>query len=149
MSLQDDFPQDEALRVWAKDVKAIYEQAVAWAGQELDPGLSPRQLDRVRVAQQHAFEQHLWKLCQPYAHMTAPQHTLCERVEQFLPELFVFVLTVNRNGAVWLCIRADFGLLKSGQMLMVSLVCAITVHGHHIQNDAVVGHAVDGSHYMG
>ena len=29
---------------------------------------------------------------------------------------------------------------------MVSLVCAIAVHGHHIQNDAVVDHAVDGSH---
>ena len=36
-------------------------------------------------------EQQLWKLCQPYAHTTAPQHTLCQRVEQFLPELFVFV----------------------------------------------------------
>jgi transposase len=89
--LKDDFPQDEALRTWATDVKAIYEQAVAWAGQECDPSLSPRQLDRVRVAEQHAFEQRLWKLCQPYAHTTAPQHTLCERVEQFLPELFVFV----------------------------------------------------------
>ena len=89
--LKDDFPQDEELRTWAKDVKAVYEQAVAWAGHEPEPSLSPRQLDRVRVAQQHAFEQRLWKLCLPYAHTTAPQHTLCERVEQFLPELFVFV----------------------------------------------------------
>ena len=29
---------------------------------------------------------------------------------------------------------------------MASLVCAIAVHGHHIQNDAVVNHAVDGFH---
>ena len=43
------------------------------------------------VEGQQALEQRLWKLCQPYAHTTAPQHTLCERVEQFLPELFVFV----------------------------------------------------------
>src|SRR5256885_1186214 len=89
--LKDDFPQDGALQIWAKEVKAIYEQAVACAEQELDPSLSARQLDRVRVAQQHAFERRLWKLCQPYAHTTAPQHTLCKRVEQFLPELFVFV----------------------------------------------------------
>ena len=89
--LKDDFPQDEQLRSWAKDVKAIYEQAVAWTEQELDPTLSPFQRDRVRVAQQHAFEHRLWKLCQPHAHTTAPQHTLCERVAQFLPELFVFV----------------------------------------------------------
>src|SRR5947199_5729879 len=60
-------------------------------GQEPDRTLSPRQLERVRVAQQHVFEQRLWKLCQPYARTCAPQHTLCERVEQFLPELFVFV----------------------------------------------------------
>lgn len=84
-------PQDEVLFTWAKDVKAVYEQAVAWAGQEPDLTLSPRKLERVRVAQQHVFEQRLWKLCQPFAHTTAPQHTLCERVEQFLPELFVFV----------------------------------------------------------
>jgi transposase len=83
-------PHDEALLTWAKDVKKVYEQAVDWAEQEHDPHLSPRQLDRARMAQQHAFEQQLWKLCQPYAHTTAPQHTLCERVEQFLPELFVF-----------------------------------------------------------
>jgi transposase len=84
-------PQDEVLFTWAKEVKAVYEQAVAWAGQEPDLTLSPRQQERVRVVQQHVFEQRLWKLCQPYAHTAAPQHTLCERVEQFLPELFVFV----------------------------------------------------------
>lgn len=89
--LKDDFPQDEDLRSWAKEVKALYEQAVAWAGQPPDPGLSPRHQHRVRVGHQHAFEQRLWKVCQPYAHTTAPHHTLCERVERFLPELFVFV----------------------------------------------------------
>ena len=89
--LKDDVPQDEDLRSWAKEVKALYEQAVAWTEQPPDPGLSPRHQHRVRVAHQHAFEQRLWKLCQPYAHTSAPHHTLCERVERFLPELFVFV----------------------------------------------------------
>jgi transposase len=89
--LKDDFPQDEDLRSWAKEVKALYEQAVAWVGQPPDPELSPRQQQRGRVAHQHAFEQRLWKICQPYAHTTAAHHTLCERVERFLPELFVFV----------------------------------------------------------
>jgi len=89
--LKDDFPQDEELRSWAKKVKAVYEQAVAWAEQELDPSLSPRQRHRVRVAHQHAFERQLWALCLPSVCTTAPQHTLCERVERFFPELFVFV----------------------------------------------------------
>src|SRR2546423_110270 len=57
--LKDDFPLDEDLRRWAKDVKALYEQAVAWTEQPLDERLSPRQGERVRLAQQHVFEQRL------------------------------------------------------------------------------------------
>lgn len=89
--LKDDFPDNQDLWQWAKEVKTLYEQAVAWAAKGTEPALSPRQQRRVRVAQQHAFEQQLWTLCQPYVRTPAPQHTLCERVERFLPELFVFV----------------------------------------------------------
>jgi hypothetical protein len=89
--LKKKFPHDEALMTWAKQVKATYEDAVAWATQGPDPGLSPRQQKAVRLQHQHAFEQQLWAICQPYAHTSAPEHTLCERVESFLPELFVFV----------------------------------------------------------
>ena len=56
------------------------------------------------------------------------------------------LLTVNRNGTVWLFIRADVCLLTLGEMLVGSLVCAIAVDGHHIQDHAVVDHAVDGRH---
>lgn len=89
--LKDDFPDDQDLRQWAKQVKTLYEQAVAWADKGVDPTLPPRKQHQLRVAQQHAYEQQLWTLCQPYVRTTAPQHTLCERVERFLPELFVFV----------------------------------------------------------
>jgi transposase len=89
--LKKAYPEDEDLRRWAKAVKDLYEEAVAWAAHGPDPDLSPRQQHRGRAAQQHAFEQRLWALCQPYVHTAAPQQTLCKRVEQFLPELFVFV----------------------------------------------------------
>jgi transposase len=89
--LKDAFCQDEELLCWAKAVKALYEEAVTWVAEQPDTSLSPRQQQQVRLAQQHALEQRLWKLCQPYAHTSTPQHTLCERVERFLPELFVFV----------------------------------------------------------
>jgi transposase len=82
--LKEKYPQDVPLHSWAASVKAIYEQAVAWAAQGPDPHLSPRQ-------QQHAFEQQLLEVCRPYVGTNAPQHTLCKRVERFLPELFVFV----------------------------------------------------------
>jgi transposase len=89
--LKEKYAQDEQLFRWAASVKAIYEQAVAWAEQGPDLQLSPRQQQQARVAQQHAFEQQLLALCRPYVGTTSPQHTLCERVERFLPELFVFV----------------------------------------------------------
>jgi transposase len=89
--LKQECPEDEDLRTWAKAVKDLYEEAVAWAAHGPDPDLSPRQQHQGRAAQQHAFEQRLWALCQPYVHTAAPQQTLCKRVEQFLPELFVFV----------------------------------------------------------
>lgn len=89
--LKDEFPDDQNLRQWARQVKRLYEQAVAWADKGMASTLSPRKQQQLRVAQQHAFEQQLWAICQPYVRTTAPQHTLCERVERFLPELFVFV----------------------------------------------------------
>src|SRR3989440_4599040 len=89
--LKEKYPHDEQLFTWAASVKAIYEQAVAWAEHGPDPQLSPRQQQQTRVAQQHAFEQQLLEVCRPYVGTATPQHTLCERVQRFLPELFVFV----------------------------------------------------------
>src|SRR6266568_7080587 len=89
--LKEKYPHDEHLFTWAVSVKAIYEAAVSWAEHGPDPHLSPRTQQQARVAQQHAYEQQLWHLCQPYVGTATPQHTLCERVERFLPERFVFV----------------------------------------------------------
>jgi len=89
--LTEAFADNEELRTWTKQVKAIYEQAVTFAATRPDPGWSPRKQQQARVVQQREFEQHLWTICQPYGGTHAPQHTLCERVERFLPELFVFV----------------------------------------------------------
>lgn len=90
-TLKKKYPDDKALLLWASQVKALYEEAVTWAQQAPDPHLSARQSQQARVAQQHAFEQRLWALCQPFAHTQAFQHTLCERMERFLPEMFTFV----------------------------------------------------------
>jgi transposase len=89
--LKKKFPQDEALLLWAKHVKAVYDEAVAWVAQSPDPHLTPREQHQTRVRQQRVFEQQLWGLCQPYVLAEVPQQTLCKRVESFLPELFVFV----------------------------------------------------------
>jgi len=87
--LKEQYPDDANVQQWAKDVKAVYDQAIAYAGP--DPSLPPALLEAARRKQQHIFEQELWQVCAPYAHTSSPLHTLCERVERFLPELFVFV----------------------------------------------------------
>lgn len=89
--LKEKYPQDESLSAWADSVKAIYERAVTWVASGPDPTFSPHQEQQERETSQHAFEQQLWQVCQPYLRTDVPQHTLCERVERFLPELFVFV----------------------------------------------------------
>ena len=89
--LKQKFPQHETLLTWARNVKAIYDEAVAWAAQAPDPHLTPRKRQQICAAQQHAFEQQLWTLCRPYVQQDVPHQTLCKRVASFLPELFVFV----------------------------------------------------------
>jgi hypothetical protein len=84
-------PHDEACLTWAKGVRAIYDEALAWAAYGPDPGLSPAKQSQARVTQQHLYEQRLMDLCRPYLRIDVPQRVLCERVERFLPELFVFV----------------------------------------------------------
>jgi hypothetical protein len=84
-------PHDEACLTWAKGVRAIYDEAMAWVAHSPDPGLSPKQQSQARKAQQHLYEQRLLDLCRPYMGIDVPQRVLCERVARFLPELFVFV----------------------------------------------------------
>ena len=82
-------PRVAGVRGWADAVHALYERAQAFA----DPDPAAR-----RVAAR-AFQTELRALCAPYlprspaeATVTAPpQRTLCQRIEQHLPDLFVFV----------------------------------------------------------
>jgi hypothetical protein len=82
-------PADADVQQWARDVKALYDQAVAYAGP--DPSLPAAKQEASRRTQQRTLEQELWQVCAPYAHTSSPLHPLCERVERFLAELFVFV----------------------------------------------------------
>lgn len=85
------FPLDEALLTWAKEIKALYDDAVAWAERAPESHLTSHAQHQARVRQQHAFEQRLWELCHPFLQKDVPQQTLCKRVKSCLPELFVFV----------------------------------------------------------
>jgi transposase len=89
--LKEKYPHDEYLFIWARSVKAIYDVAVAWVAKHAESNASPRQQHLARVAQQHVCEQRLWQVCAPYVNTPTPMQTLCKRVENFLPEVCVFV----------------------------------------------------------
>jgi len=83
--LGERWPEDGDLAEWAEGVEGLYHRARDW----VDAHQEAKQTERV-VAQRH-FEEELMKLCRPYLKSERPQRVLCERVERFLPELFVFV----------------------------------------------------------
>jgi transposase len=87
--LKEQYPDDAEVQHWFSQLKALYERARSYGGP--DPSLPPAKQQAARRQQQHAYEQELMQLCAPYVGTSAPMHTLCERVERFLPELFVFV----------------------------------------------------------
>jgi transposase len=87
--LRERYPADEGLLAWAKEVKGIYERAKAYPGPDPTLPADKRQAERVKA--QRRFEQELWLLCEPYVKTDVPMRVLCERIERFLPELFVFV----------------------------------------------------------
>lgn len=71
--LKKRYPTHEELLTWSKDVKEIYDRAVAYAGP--DQTLPPAKQEAARRVQQRAFEKELWAVCAPSAHTSAPMHT--------------------------------------------------------------------------
>lgn len=87
--LKEKHPKDQGLRKWAAKVKAIYERAKGYQGPSAKLAPSEQQAERVR--RQREFEQELLKVCRVQLKKKRVQSRLCERVERFLAELFVFV----------------------------------------------------------
>jgi transposase len=87
--LKEKHKQDRRLKQWAEAVKAIYEGAKQYKGP--NARLGPVEQKAERVKRQRQFEQELMKVCRPHLKKKRPHSTLCERIERFLPELFVFV----------------------------------------------------------
>ena len=87
--LKEKHKEDRQLKRWAQAVKAIYEEAKAYKG--ASARLGPVEQKAARVKRQREYEKELMRVCRPHLKKKKPQSTLCERIERFLPELFVFV----------------------------------------------------------
>lgn len=74
-------PGNRGVAIWAGKVKAVYLRAKAFESDDR----------RARWRQRVAFEEELYRPAKPYLKRDVPQRILSERIEEFLPELFVFV----------------------------------------------------------
>ncbi|MBI4318803.1 MAG: IS66 family transposase [Chloroflexi bacterium] len=82
-------PEDKVVQDWAAEVRKVFDRAKAYTGpdEQLPAGLQ----DAEREKKQQQFQEELWGLCAEHVRKGKPMSTLCERVERFLPELFMFV----------------------------------------------------------
>lgn len=99
--LKEKYADDRKLKKWAQAVKAIYEGAKQYKGP--NARLNAVEQKQQRVKRQREYEQELMRVCRPHLKKKRPQSKVCERIERFLPELFVFVadarVPADNNGA--------------------------------------------------
>jgi transposase len=96
--LKDDHPDDPETAKWVEKVIWIYRRAKRFRHKKPEE----------RLAGRMAFEGELLALALPYVKTDLPQRVLAQRVERFLPELFVFVenpLVPSSNNAAERSVR--------------------------------------------
>ncbi len=79
--LKEDHEADVGVALWVKGIGEIYDRAKAFKSDR----------PQVRRLQRERFEQELYEHAKPYLGVDCPQRVLAQRIERFLPELFVFV----------------------------------------------------------
>lgn len=79
--LTETYPQDEALKQWAKDVHSLYEEATSRCFVK----------KRERTRARERYQRRLVALALQYVQTQTPQATLAQRLVRFEPELFTFV----------------------------------------------------------
>jgi len=79
--LAEAHPSEVSVGGWVEKVLSIYKQAKDFSSDD----------ERTRLRQREIFEQALFEVARPYFKSDKPQRILAERIEKFLPELFVFV----------------------------------------------------------
>jgi transposase len=81
-ALQEVYPDDIGLRVWAEAVSKLYTEGKAFASPD----------EKVRKCKRQEMEGRLLEVCAPFVEdPLAVQAKLCRRIHRFIKELFVFV----------------------------------------------------------
>src|SRR3989338_9879520 len=83
------YPDDQEMKMWARNVHAIYEEAKAYPGPNSNLPVGLREQERIN--KQGYFENKLRIICAPLVKTEKPMSILCSRIIKHLQELFVFI----------------------------------------------------------
>lgn len=88
-NLKEEYPKDELLKKWSKDIYQIYEKAKSYTG---PPDNIPLGLkEQMREDQEASFKKQLFNICNPYLGKQTVFSTLNARALKYISELFTFV----------------------------------------------------------
>lgn len=92
-ALIEEYPQDTLLKMWAKDIHLVYEEAKAYTGppDHLPIGLR----EEMREEKEAYFKKQLTDICNPYVGKQTVFSTLNARALKYISELFTFVRFPN------------------------------------------------------
>ncbi|MDO8586818.1 MAG: IS66 family transposase, partial [Armatimonadota bacterium] len=79
--LKDDHPDETEVAKWVDEVIGVYRRAKRFRSNKFEE----------RLAKRIVFEEEALSLALPFVKTDLPQRVLAQRIERFLPELFVFV----------------------------------------------------------
>lgn len=88
-------PENRVVVSWAKRVKTLYRKAKNYSGP--DPGKYKTVAEKQRKRWYDAadFRERLIKICTPYLNQDVPVRTLCQRIDKYQDELFLFIADPN------------------------------------------------------
>ena len=77
---------------WASQVKDIYHQAKSYSGPDPNKFIGARAQELQRWKDQEEFRDRLLQICRPFINKKVPQQTLCQRIDKYQDELFMFIV---------------------------------------------------------
>ena len=92
-------PNHQKLKTWARKVKGLYRKAKRYSGPDSGkyPTVTTQQYSNTAIKQRRRwydaskFRDKLLVICRPYINQEAPMRTLCQRIDKYQDELFLFI----------------------------------------------------------
>ena len=89
--LTETHPDNQGLILWACSVQELYQQAKDYVQPDPIQHSDIRSQQKKRWQDANRFKDQLLTLCTPYLKKSVPQQTLCQRIDTYQDELFLFI----------------------------------------------------------